>query len=358
MTTAERARALAEAATGFPELGPPTAEDLLETLRLELGDAEALDRFCSYGKNLAIAVAPERMLHIVSGNTPHAAFQTMLRGLLLGAMNWVKFPSERIECLEDFGSRLPPGLRERLVIQRTLPGEWIAEADAWVVYGSDATVAHFRALCPPGRIFQAHGHRVGIGVIFEDGGPEVLQAAACDVALFDQLGCLSAQVVYVAGDAVESAQRLGEALEEFTRLHPPEEIPLGAREAIASVRELARFDEARGTGVQLFASSDSLTWTVIHDPDPSFRFSPGFRVVFVKPVPPDWMAALAPVRGQIGAIGIHPGDSRKVAELVRLRPSRICPLGRMQDPPFAWHAEGRPNLGDLVHWVDFERGAC
>jgi hypothetical protein len=38
----------------------------------------------------------------------------------------------------------------------------------------------------------------------------------------------------------------------------------------------------------------------------------------------------------------------------RLHPSRICPLGHMQNPPFSWHQEGRQTLAPLARWVDFE----
>lgn len=357
MTTAERAEALASAAAGFPELGPPPARDLMNLVRLELGHERALEEFFDHGGHRTMAVAPGRILHIVSGNTPHAAFQSMLRGLLLGAMNWVKFPSAGIERLENFGRRLPDSLRERLVIERTLPEAWLAGAEAWVVFGNDATVAHFRALCPPGRTFQAHGSRVGIGVVFHDPDFDSVRPAARDVALFDQLGCLSIQNIFVAGDVAQYGRRLAEALDEWVRQEPPGAIPLEARESLAAARDLALFDEARGAGTKVFASDASLDWTVVCENDALFRYSPGYRFVYVKPMPADWTVALGGVRGHLGAVGIHPCEERHAVRLTGLGPSRICALGKMQDPPFTWHAEGRPNLGDLVRWVDFEAGS-
>jgi hypothetical protein len=41
-------------------------------------------------------------------------------------------------------------------------------------------------------------------------------------------------------------------------------------------------------------------------------------------------------------------------ELARWGVARVCPLGRMQQPPFAWRHDGRPALGDLVTWTDWE----
>jgi len=34
--------------------------------------------------------------------------------------------------------------------------------------------------------------------------------------------------------------------------------------------------------------------------------------------------------------------------------TRICPLGQMQNPPLTWRHDGRPALGDLITWTDFE----
>ena len=42
-------------------------------------------------------------------------------------------------------------------------------------------------------------------------------------------------------------------------------------------------------------------------------------------------------------------------ELARWGASRICPLGKMQSPPLTWRHDGRPSLGDLVMWTDWEQ---
>jgi len=41
-------------------------------------------------------------------------------------------------------------------------------------------------------------------------------------------------------------------------------------------------------------------------------------------------------------------------QLARWGATRICPLGQMQNPPLTWRHDGRPALGDLVTWTDFE----
>ncbi len=352
MNTLARVQALAKAAAGFPELSPPDERDLLEVVRLELGHAEILDDFQEYGGHLARALAPRTILHIVSGNTPHAALQTMIRGLLLGADNLVKFPAAGLGEIERFADRLPPELGRKLACARTLDVAWLDKADAWVVFGDDRTISHFRACCPAGKIFQAHGPRVSLAVVFSE--LDSCSGLARDVSLFDQLGCLSPQAVYVAGDAVGLAARLAAEIERYLVRHPAGPLALEDAAAVAHVRETALFEEAAGTGVRVWQGETGGGWTVVFDPDPAFRGSPLHRFVWVKPLSADLGASLGPVRSWLGAVGIHPATPENARQLVGLGASRLCAVGRMQEPSFTWHAEGRPNLADLVQWVDFE----
>jgi hypothetical protein len=62
------------------------------------------------------------------------------------------------------------------------------------------------------------------------------------------------------------------------------------------------------------------------------------------------------VRGKVSTVGIAaPEQAEELAqELARWGVTRVCPLGRMQNPPLTWRHDGRPALGDLVTWTDFE----
>jgi hypothetical protein len=353
-TTAARAAMLAEAASRFPLLGDIRAADLLACVALELGHAEILDSFRPYAGHLAQALAPETILHIVSGNTPHAALQSLIRGLLLGSHNRVKLPSVGLHEVETFVRALPPALAARVELASELPESWLHEAKAVVVFGSDATIAHFRAHTPAGMPFQAHGHRMSLGIVFDDPDFASVEAAARDVSLYNQQGCLSPHDLYVAGDARAYAERLASAMEAFNRHTPRSAISMGETAALADLRASVAFRAASGEPLAIWQSADSTDWTVIYEEEPGFTPSPLNRVVFVKPLPADLAAALAPVRQWLGAIGIWPATESNAARVARLGASRICPLGRMQFPPATWHAEGLPNLANLVSWVDFE----
>ncbi|HEY5042539.1 MAG TPA: acyl-CoA reductase, partial [Verrucomicrobiae bacterium] len=104
---------------------------------------------------------------------------------------------------------------------------------------------------------------------------------------------------------------------------------------------------------------NSTAWTVVFEHDVRFHFSPLNRFIYVKPVPD--VAAVMPgvdeIRGKVSTVGIA-APPEKMKELAlrfaRWGATRICPLGRMQNPPLTWRHDGRPALGDLVTWTDFE----
>ncbi|MEO6787231.1 MAG: acyl-CoA reductase, partial [Chthoniobacteraceae bacterium] len=133
--TASRARSLAKAASAFPFLGKVTARGLLDLVASELGHASVLDHFVPQGRRHVRAVAPHRILHVLSANTPAAALQTILRGLLLGSENLCKLPSGGIPEVEVFRSMLPRALAERLHLSHELPSSWLEAADAAVIFG-------------------------------------------------------------------------------------------------------------------------------------------------------------------------------------------------------------------------------
>ena len=90
-----------------------------------------------------------------------------------------------------------------------------------------------------------------------------------------------------------------------------------------------------------------------------FRFSPLNRFIYVKPVPD--VAAVLPgvdeIVGKISTVGIAAPDEKSRAlalQFARWGVTRICPLGQMQNPPLTWRHDGRPALGDLITWIDFE----
>lgn len=353
-TTAQRAKALAAVARHFPLLGPVSTEDLLETVALELGHAEILDGFRPYGPHFSKAIPYPTILHIVSGNTPHAALQSLLRGLLLGVHNLVKLPTGGLPEVDRFVTLLPEELRRRVVLSEELPDDWLRHAKAWVVFGRDETISHFRAQAGPDVLLEAHPHRVSLGLVFADPGRTSARHAARDASLFDQQGCLSPHDFYVQEDARGYAAALVQEMARQETENPRRPLTPSEASEIHSLRSSLRFRAASDRRVQLWESEGGTAWTVIYEEDPAFRPSCLNRVVYVKPLPADLPAVLGPALPWVGAVGIWPATPDHAEIAATLSPSRICPLGTMQAPPWTWHQEGRQTLAPFVRWVDFE----
>lgn len=356
MHTREIARHLAEAASAFPWLGPISEEGLMNLVSWELGHEDILDRYQEYDSHFSRAIAPRCILHIISGNTPHAGLQSLIRGLLLGSNNYCKLPSGGLSEMDQFRDRLPFELARRVEYLSEVPGDWLERADAVIVFGSDETIDYFRVKVRADQKFIAHGHRLSFGVIFDD--PELLSVsgAARDASLFDQQGCLSPHVFYVPASSAHSyAEALAEAMEMFDRSQPRRRLTVGEETEIATLRQEFAFRAATESEVAVWQSENSTAWTVLLDPDPRFTASCLNRVVFVKPLPDDLNAALLRVRTHLSTAGVYPLTAENVSKVDAVGVTRICPVGKMQAPPPSWHHDGLPVLGSLVTWVDVEQ---
>lgn len=361
MTTREIAVCLAGAARQFPLLGEISARDLLDVVKWELGHEEILDDFQSYAGHQAMARGPAAILHVISGNTPHAGLQSLMRGLLLKSLNFCKLPSTGLPEIARFRDALPDALKSRVEISSDLPPHWLEQAEAIIVFGDDATVEHFRSMARPGQIYIAHGHKVSLGIVFDDPRLESVPRAARDASLHDQQGCLSPHVFYVAEstglDPAEYAARLAGEMEKFNLSTPRSAITPAEAAAITAVRDACEFRAANGGGARVWKSARGTDWTVILDRDPRFTPSPLNRVIFVKPLPARMEEALAGARSHLSAIAIWPATPANARFAAGLGATRICEIGRMQEPRFTWHQDGAQNLAPLVHWIDFENPA-
>lgn len=359
MNTRERAHALAEAAKEIPELQPLSADDLTELVRCELGHVEILDGFSPYsGRQLAWARPRATLLHILPGNTPVAALQSVTLGLLLGSHNLLKFPRNGLPEVERFLENLPAELQAKVEISVLLKDGWMDRAEAVLVYGTDETVAQVRKKIRPDQVFVGHGYGLSFGVVLEDPGFHSVEMAAVDICRFDQKGCLSPHDIYVEelhpGQARDYAGRLAAALEELAKTMPHGPMTLAEQAEVRQFRGSYEFRQTGDSSVQVWSSTDSLDWTVIFEEESQFAVSCLNRVVFVKPIPDDWSEALCWVAPHISAVGLWPCDTSQLAKLQYVPAHRFCPLGEMQRPPWTWHQDGRPRLAELVEWIDFE----
>ena len=224
-----------------------------------------------------------------------------------------------------------------------------------MVFGTDETIHHFtRRLLPTQRLL-AHGHKTSFGLIRIPFDRKIVDGAARDVFVFDQLGCLSPQLYYVAGDSAEFASLLAARLEELCRATPVTTVRgYEIAAALRSCREEWKFRAATEPGVLVWESPGTMEWVVIHDPAPCLVANPLHRTIFIKPMPSDLGSVLAPIRRHISTVGLHPVDLDSIELATRLGAQRVCRIGQMQNPPITWHHDGWPTLVSLVRYVDIE----
>lgn len=350
MNLKDRVEAVVRASSEFPWLGQLTVEAVGEWLRLEFGDPPLMPQ--RYGHHQVVAIPYSPILHIVSGNTPHAALQTLIRGILVGGENLVKIPSTGLPEIERFVRLLPKPIQP--LVEHSLPESWLEAAAAIVVFGSDETIARFASRVSPWQRLLAHGNKVSFAIVLSDYPESIASAAARDVHAFDQLGCLSPQFFYVDNQPEKFGSQLASELENLSRRSPLPERAIEPAAAIRTFREDWRFRAATQPRIRLWESEMSLEWTVIFDPDWEIKPSPLHRTIFIQKLPSRPEKPLAPFKRFISTIGLYPMNLETVQLAIRLGAQRICPVGQMQHPPLTWHHDGWPSLSSLVRFVDIE----
>ncbi|HYE32919.1 MAG TPA: acyl-CoA reductase [Methylomirabilota bacterium] len=359
-----------------------TEKNLSDFLAQELGDAERLEGLMATPAELrrdraSFARGPELLVHVTGGQLPNPPLTSMVFGLLIRSAQFVKAASQTSFIPRLFAHslyRLEPKLGACLEIAEwkggnaALEKELFSQADCVTATGSNETLTAIRAQTP-GRVrFVGYGHRVSFAYIASEmlsgfSSHKVTFSAARDITAWDQNGCLSPHVVYVenAGKIgpMQFAESLARELETLEEQQPRGALSPEEEAAIVSRRSFYEVRAAYSGTTKIWSSENSTAWTVVYEEDPRFQVSCGNRFVYVKPV-----AALRQVlegadefRRSISTVGLAAPEDRaeKIAnELARWGVTRICPLGQMQNPPLFWRHDGRPALGDLVTWADWE----
>lgn len=360
-----------------------TVENLNALLTQDLGHLRRLDAPSATNveerlNRTAFACGPEFLVHIAAGNLPNPTVMSLVLGLLVRSAQFVKcargaaflprlFAHSLYDADHKIGACLElaawPGGDEPL--EQAL----FAEADCVTVTGSDETLSALRARLPQKARLLGYGHRVSFGYVASGAlsgfsAKKVVQRAATDVVAWDQLGCLSPHSIYVEHGGGVSAEQFAELLAEELKQREASEprgaLPPETAATIASRRAFYEVRAAHSPDTRMWHSGNSTAWTVVYEADTKFQASCLHRFVYVKGTPDlegvlhgadDW-------RGKISTVGLAAPEDRQgelAEQLARWGVTRICPLGRMQQPPLTWRHDGRPALGDLVTWVDWEQ---
>jgi len=360
LTTEDRiALLVAQADVLEPWLGAFTAADLRGWLADQLGDARALDEWVRRGGIHSRAVALSPVLHVISGNTPHAGFQSLFRGLLVGGRQRVKLPSAGLPPVEAWIESLPPALGARIETSHTLPDAW-RDSPVAVVFGDGETVDFFRGWCPPATRLIAHGPKISAAVLFARPDEATLARLAEDILRHDQRGCLSVQNVLCDADAVDArglAGDLARALERAREDFPRPAFTLSDSGRISNFRETFRYRAANGEPIVLWESRESMSWTVVLDATPEAPLltpTPGGGTVIVRPFSGNpTPESLGPESSFLSTVVVHPfRDAAAITRLESIAPPRVCAPGMAQFAGLFWSHDGMRPLAELVRWRD------
>lgn len=367
--------------TFFREL---TAQRLEALIIAELGHGQRLDGFSSSdheGQQMraAIVTGPELVAHIAAGNLPNPTLMSMVLGLLARSAQFVKcakgasmLPRLFAHSLHEIEPKLASciELAEWRGGTAHLEETLFTEADCVTATGSDETLAAIQQRLPDRIRFLRYGHRVSFGYVsghvltglFKD---RVIKRAASDVTAWNQLGCLSPHVIYVeqGGEttAEDFAALLAKELAQLDQSEPRGEVPTSISAAINNRRGIYEVRAANSPDTQLWRSEGSTAWTVVYESDPRFQLSCLNRFVYVKPVRnlEELLRSADSVRDKVSTVGVAVPEHTMAevgAVLARWGATRVCPLGKMQEPPLGWRHDGRPALADLLRWTDLELG--
>jgi len=365
-------------------LGLFTRDTLKALVRAELGDLDILDGFRERRivRGRSRVYGPALTTHIFSGNVPGLAAQSLILATLLKSASFGKLASGDPIFAGLFAGSLidlEPRLAGCFAVTWWPGGEApaleavaLGRAEAVIAYGGEEAVRAIARRVPSGTRFVGYGHKLSFGLIGREALADARLArrlaarAAYDCAKFDQQGCVSPHLFYVEeGGGVAPRAWAAILAEELARLGgnlPRGRLTAAEGAAIAAFRRDADFRAGLDPGaVALHAAEGAGGATVVFDADPTFAATCLNRTVLVKPLPDatDLVPLLAPMRAflQTAALALDPARRDALADaLGAAGVTRICPVGKMPDPDPAWHHDGRPNLLDLVRWVDIEEG--
>lgn len=350
--------------------GVVTEEAIADLVRSEISDPRALDGAVAGpgGRSRARLLGPRILFHSLAGNVPGLAIPPIVAGLLARSISIVR-DSERqpylttafVATLADFSSDLA---------SMVIPAAWRAGdmgmerlvfecAQRIELTGSDSTMRSIVSRHPR-RPIVTRGSRVSIGVVARESDTDRWQEGfATDVVMYEGLGCLTPQTIFVEGDrkrAARLARLLGIQLSRYEALYPRIPRDVAAETRRRAFVEAAELAAIRDPASQLLRGRGD-SWLVQLSAAAGPTLGPGLRTVVVTPVESraELVERIRRSPHPLAGVGLglepeHPAFPDLVSTLESLGATLVCEPGRMQRPPIAWAQDGQRRLADLVEW--------
>ncbi|WP_372827750.1 acyl-CoA reductase [Polaromonas sp.] len=355
---------------------------LLRFLVEDFGNPQLLDDFVPRAKGgFSKAFGADVAVHVWAGNVPGLCLWSLISGLLVKSGTVGKVASAEPLLAGWFAQLLveiDPKLADCLAVVWWRGGDTVQEkaffshADLVLAYGGNAALADVRQQVPVATRFLPFGHKLSFGMVAASAldarkALKTAQQAAYDVVRYDQQGCYSPHVFYVArGGKIspdEFARYLAHELSVFEKKYPRRTLSLPEAADLAGWRQAQELQSLSGAGSDAADIAGDGAWTVVYNTSLP-PLTPGALNRTVRVVAVDQLAdvipLLAPHRAFLQTVGVAaaPRELFELAEqLGRAGVTRICALGQMTSPEAGWHHDGRFSLLDLVQMTDIESSA-
>ncbi|HVS14593.1 MAG TPA: acyl-CoA reductase [Thermoanaerobaculia bacterium] len=334
-------RGLDPALLAATRLSPPGLQAGLAAIGRGLLGASAEELFAHAAAAPVRERAPPALV-VLSANLPGLAMQTVLPALALGRPLVLR-SSTREPCFAPALLRAlaaeEPALAHAFAALTGPHGDaledtLLAGCDPVLAYGGRRALDALRRRVA-GRLVEL-GPKLSLALVGGGAGDDEISRLARDVALFDQRGCLSVQLVLGPAPAERVARALVRGLDRQASSLPPGAPSLEESAAVARELDLARL---RGDAVIPAAAGA----VVIEPADAPLRPAPGGRVVRLRRVAglDAVPTLLTPWSGLLQGVALAGIDPAQVEPALRgLGVSRVAPAGELQETDARWQNGG------------------
>ena len=349
------------------------APELRAQVHNELGGADVLDGWRETPTPWGVArvrAFPPRLIHVLAGNAPGVAAQSIIRGALVKGVNLLKLPSNDLftatAILRTMATLAPthPTVRsfsavywrggDRAIESRLFRPQYFDKLVAW---GGASAIKNAMQYAGPGFELVSFDPKTSISFIgreafaSEDTLTRVAALAGLDATPFNQSACVSSRIQFVEGTA-QQIDRYCEllqselAVERRTCSAVGPRVPPALREEIEILRGLA-------PSYGVWGSYDG-RGIVIRSDEP-VDFHPDGKIVNVVPVA-DLAEAVRFANVATQTVGVYPPERKAMLRdrLASAGVQRVVTLGCALGPAPGLPHDGFYPLQRFVRWVNDE----
>lgn len=344
-------------------------------VRNELGSLEVLDGWqevagAPSGRAHRIRAFPPRLVHVIAGNSPGVAAQTLLRGALTKGVHLVKIPSNDLFTMSALLRTMAAVAPGHPVVRSFSTAYWRGGDpkvegmlfrpqffDKLVAWGGGSTILNAQKYIGPGFELVAFDPKTSISLVGQEAFASAASLAdaaergAADATFVEQQACVASRFQFVEGSRAQVDQYC-EALQARMGVQRPmasaagRPLPADLRSEIDGLRGMEQYYRVWGgyDGAGL----------VIRSEEP-VDFHPDWRVVNVVPVA-TLDEAVCHVNVATQTVGVYP-PSRKAAlrnALASAGTQRVVELGAAGRIEAGLSHDGFFPLHRFVRWVNDE----